>query len=123
MNTKNLYALVTASPKSQNAIARDLGMSQQRLNNYINGQREPDFETAIRIAEYFHVSLDYLAGKQISASETESGNPWMERLQTLSPSDLSRFVQVLESLENNPEGTRAALDLALTAAQSVRQAP
>ena len=123
MNTKNLYALVTASPKSQNAIARDLGMSQQRLNNYINGQREPDFETAIRIAEYFHVSLDYLAGKQISASETESGNPWMERLRTLSPSDLSRFVQVLESLENNPEGTRAALDLALTAAQSVRQVP
>lgn len=64
MNTKNLYALVTASPKSQNAIAQDLGLSQQRLNNYVNGQREPDFDTAIKIAEYFHVSLDYLAGKE-----------------------------------------------------------
>ena len=62
MNTKVLHGLVTASPKSQREIASDLGMSQQRFNNYVNGQREPDFETASRIATYFNVSLAYLLG-------------------------------------------------------------
>ena len=123
MNTKILYELVRASPKNQREIAQDLGMSQQRFNNYVNGQREPDMETASAIADYFHVSLDYLAGKEIPASETESGKAWAERLRALSPSDLSLFVQVLDSLEENPAGTRAALGLALTAAQAVRQSP
>lgn len=64
VNTEILHGLVTASPKSQREIASDLGMSQQRFNNYVNGQREPDFETASRIAAYFNVSLTYLLGEK-----------------------------------------------------------
>ena len=123
MNTQNLYALVRASRKSQNAISKELGITQQCLSNYVHGQREPDFEMAVRLAEYFQVSLEYLAGREPPAVERDADDVrrWTQRLRSLTPSDLSLFVRVLESMEENPKGTRAALDLALTAAKSIPQ--
>lgn len=109
--------------KSQQAFADAFGVAQSTVGNWEAGKREPNFETAIRLAQFFGVSVDsLLLGEKVPASEPESGNPWVERLQELSPSDLFLFGQVLDSLKANPTGTRAALGLALTAAQSVPQA-
>ena len=109
--------------KSQQAFADAFGVAQSTVGNWEAGKREPNFETAIRLAQFFGVSVDsLLLGEKVPASEPESGNPWVERLQELSPSDLFLFSQVLDSLKANPTGTRAALGLALTAAQSVPQA-
>lgn len=60
MNNETLRNLVDKSDKSQKEIAEALGLSQQRFNYYVNGQREPDYDTLIKIADYFEVSLDYL---------------------------------------------------------------
>lgn len=109
--------------KSQQAFADAFGVAQSTVGNWEAGKREPNFETAIRLAQFFGVSVDsLLLGEKVPASEPEGGNPWVERLQELSPSDLFLFGQVLDSLKANPTGTRAALGLALTAAQSVPQA-
>lgn len=109
--------------KSQQAFADAFGVAQSTVGNWEAGKREPNFETAIRLAQFFGVSVDsLLLGENTPASDTESGYPWAERLQELSPSDLFLFHQVLESLKANPAGTRAALGLALQAAQVVPQA-
>lgn len=38
----------------------ELGINQNALSRYETGTREADYKTLILIADYFHVSLDYL---------------------------------------------------------------
>ncbi len=38
----------------------DLNLSQNSISRYETEQREADYETLIKIADYFDVSLDYL---------------------------------------------------------------
>lgn len=45
---------------SQKQLAESLAMSPSALSNYIQGIREPDYNTLIRIANYFDVTTDFL---------------------------------------------------------------
>ena len=47
---------------SQLKLALDLNMNQNTISRYENMEREADYETLIKIADYFNVSLDYLLG-------------------------------------------------------------
>lgn len=48
---------------SQLRLAIELNMNQNTVSRYENGEREADYETLIKIADYFDVSLDYLLGR------------------------------------------------------------
>jgi len=48
---------------NQQKIAMDLQISQASISKYEIGSAEPDINTILRLAEYFHVSTDYLLGK------------------------------------------------------------
>ena len=48
---------------SQLKLALDLNMSQNSISRYETGEREADYETLIKFADYFDVSLDYLLGR------------------------------------------------------------
>lgn len=58
MNT--LKELRTSRKIAQQEIADYLGVSRQCYSNYETGKREPDFETLLKLGEYFEVSVDYL---------------------------------------------------------------
>ena len=45
---------------SQIKLAIDLDLSQNSISRYENGEREADYVTLIKIADYFDVSIDYL---------------------------------------------------------------
>lgn len=45
---------------SQVKLAMDLNLSQNTISRYETNQREADYETLIKIADYFDVSLDHL---------------------------------------------------------------
>ena len=48
---------------SQLKLAMDLNMNQNSISRYENGEREADYSTLIRFADYFDVSIDYLLGR------------------------------------------------------------
>lgn len=48
---------------SQVRLALDLNLSQNSISRYENLEREAGYDTLIMIADYFHVSLDYLLGR------------------------------------------------------------
>lgn len=48
---------------SQLKLAIDLNMNQNTISRYENLEREADYSTLIKIADYFGVSLDYLLGR------------------------------------------------------------
>ena len=47
---------------NQERLAMKLNVSQSTISAYEVGERVPDLETLIAIADFFGVSLDYLAG-------------------------------------------------------------
>ena len=48
---------------SQLKLALDLNMNQNTISRYETGEREADYATLIKIADYFDISLDYLLGR------------------------------------------------------------
>lgn len=48
---------------SQVRLAMELNLSQNSISRYENLEREAGYETLIAMADYFHVSLDYLLGR------------------------------------------------------------
>lgn len=48
---------------SQVKLAIDLNMNQNTISRYENMEREADYETLIKLADYFNVSIDYLLGR------------------------------------------------------------
>ncbi len=58
---------------TQTEMAEKLGVSKSTISMYENGNREPDFETLEKIADFFNVDIDYLLGrteKTITLPET-----------------------------------------------------
>ena len=49
--------------KSQSDIAEILGISRQHYSLYERGERELPMHHFITLADYYNVSLDYLAGR------------------------------------------------------------
>ena len=45
---------------TQQALATELNMNQNTISRYETGEREAGYAELIRIADYFHVSIDYL---------------------------------------------------------------
>lgn len=45
---------------SQLKLAMDLNMNQNSISRYESGEREADYATLIKLADYFNVSIDYL---------------------------------------------------------------
>jgi transcriptional regulator with XRE-family HTH domain len=49
---------------TQEDFANILGVSRPAITKYETGEREPDYQTLIKISDYFGVSLDYLFGRK-----------------------------------------------------------
>ncbi len=48
---------------SQLKLAIDLDMNQNSISRYENCEREADYATLIKLADYFDVSIDYLLNR------------------------------------------------------------
>ena len=51
---------------TQTQIANYIQTSQQTYSDYENGKTQPTIETLIKLADFYHVSLDELVGRPTS---------------------------------------------------------
>lgn len=58
----NLKDIRQQTGKTQEIVAKDLGMKKQTYQNYELEKREPGIDTLIKIADYFRVSVDDIIG-------------------------------------------------------------
>ena len=56
---------------SQAELANVLFVSSGTISNYENGVHMPDVEKLVELADYFHVSTDYLLGRSSSRLTTD----------------------------------------------------
>lgn len=59
---ENLRSLVQSRGKLMKEVAYDINIAPASLSRYLSGQRDPDLEYVVRMAEYFGVSIDWLLG-------------------------------------------------------------
>ena len=52
-----------AKKLTQIELAKNLQVSNTTVSNWETGSRQPDFDSLVKIADYFDVSLDYLFGR------------------------------------------------------------
>lgn len=62
-NYQRIRDLRENNDRTQSEIAEVLHLQREVYRRYETGQREIPFNIAIMIAEYYNISLDYLAGR------------------------------------------------------------
>lgn len=80
MINKRLIQLRKNKKLSQQELSKRLGIARSTLAGYENASREPDIETLEKIANFFDVSLDYLAGRtdEIGSTDDSRSQAWRE---------------------------------------------
>jgi transcriptional regulator with XRE-family HTH domain len=48
---------------SKNKLSVQTGISSGLIGDWVAGRKEPSLKNAVKIADYFNVSLDYLVGR------------------------------------------------------------
>ena len=89
--------------KTQQEVAAFLGTTAQYYGKYEKGERELPFSRAIELAEYYGVSLDYLAGRtkyQQSQTLAEDEQALLHRFRGLTERDKGKVEYLLELLYN-----------------------
>ena len=61
--SERLTQLRKSKGVSQSPLAKEIGVSPRTYQDYEYGEREPQVTIFSRIADFFNVSLDYLAGR------------------------------------------------------------
>lgn len=86
---KNLKRLRAGKGVPQQVVADYLGITRQAYSNYESGNRDPDHETLLKLAEYFDTTVDFI----LRGENTKDGK--------LSRNDVGENVDsLLEDLEN-----------------------
>ncbi|MBQ8515561.1 MAG: helix-turn-helix transcriptional regulator [Ruminococcus sp.] len=95
--------------KTQSDIAEYLGTTAQYYGKYEKGERELPFLRAIQLAEYYDVSLDYIAGRTnlLRSRKAPSLSPdeeaLLQKYAALTERSKGRLEQFLDQLAQQEE--------------------
>lgn len=56
---------------SREDLAGKIGVSYSAIAKYETGKREPDYDTLVKLSDFFNVTVDYLLGKSRNPNLTE----------------------------------------------------
>lgn len=104
----NLKEIRQKANLTQNDIAKLVGTSQKSISNYEKGLTDPDIPTLIKLADYFHTTIDSLVGHNVPylldrGLLTEQQNYIIDKIKNLSPQECERVEAFITGLE---EGKR-----------------
>lgn len=97
--SERLRALREHLKKTQNAVAKDIGIATTTYSMYEQGKREPDFEMLCKLAHYYNVSTDYLLGKRDSVKEVrELSEIVLREFEKMSEEDKQFVIRLLQKI-------------------------
>lgn len=89
---ERLEDLIKLNKTTATALAKDTGLSQSAISDYLNKDRAPDCATIYALARHFHVSADYLLGLEpIPATDLTTKD--IHRKTGLSEENISRLLK------------------------------
>jgi len=78
-------------------LAERLGVKKQSISNWENDNIMPSIEMLIRIADFFHVSTDYLLGRDVQDPEAVQ----MLDITGLTPNQIEHIKLIVDDLRQN----------------------
>ena len=83
---------------SMKELGKKIGVAESTISQYETGKREPDFETLLKLGEFFNVSVDYLLRGEQYHEKTPALTAKDER-------DISKKLEeALSQFESSQEG-------------------
>lgn len=92
----NLKLLREKKGVSQQAVADYLEITRQAYSNYENGKRQADYETLLKLGEFFNVSIDYLLNKEKEPLKNERLS--IDNISSEIPYSSARYVPILGTI-------------------------
>ncbi|PFE50772.1 transcriptional regulator [Bacillus cereus] len=91
----------------QEDMAKQLGIARTTYAMYEQGNREPDYNTLIKLATFFEVSIDYLLGttelRQVTNIQDPELYQWFEDIKNTTPQkreELKKFWEFIIQRED-----------------------
>ena len=95
------YALCKARGMSVNAVAKVLGIPSSSVTNWKHGHR-PRIDSLQKIADYFHVSMDFLTNDESKDAGAEA-SAMLDIYLKLSPDRQRLLVEIAEAMRKQEE--------------------
>lgn len=102
-STERLNELFAADAKNDTAIAKELNVSKQTISAWRNGTRSPKKTMIVKIAEMYHVRIEWLmgfdvdrdpnSGRSLSIPNWETFN---RILLAMTPEDYDTVMEIIE---------------------------
>lgn len=100
----NLDKILKKYKISQTQLARNLNITQQTVNSYALNKSEPNIDTLCKIADYFHISLDELVGRDTRLINTAClDNKTQEVINTvlnMSPEEVEKLLNIIKIVKS-----------------------
>lgn len=84
---------------SMKELGEIIGVAESTVSQYETGKREPDFETLLKLGEYFNVTVDYLL-----RGDSPSSNTTAPTLTKKDERDIAKTLASLKETLENEEG-------------------
>ena len=91
--SETLRRLIEDSNTSQKQLALEIKVSPSALANYVQGSRNPDYDTLMSIAKYFNVTTDYLLGFQLDKADERQEAMLLQIFRSLAPDQQETFIE------------------------------
>ena len=82
---------------NQVQLAEKLGVKKQSISNWENDNIMPSVDMLVKIADFFHVSTDYLLGREMQ----EANVPQMLDVTGLTPRQIEHIKFIVDDLRQN----------------------
>lgn len=67
-STEKILSLIKERKITKARLERECGLSNGTIHNWETGRNNPSYGAIVKIADYFHISREYLLGKDISTT-------------------------------------------------------
>ncbi|MDF2924918.1 MAG: transcriptional regulator, family [Paenibacillaceae bacterium] len=93
---------------TQEDLAAKIGISRASLSHYEKSRREPDYHTLSRLADFFHVTVDYLLGRteHLSAAASPGVRDFSESLELSDEQLLDKFALTIDGRKLTAEESK-----------------
>jgi len=93
---------------TQEELSKKLGITRASLSHYENNRREPDYNTIVKIANLFNVTIDYLVGRTNDPHGIldEEVREFVDSLELSDGGILDKFAFTIDGKKLTPEEAR-----------------
>jgi transcriptional regulator with XRE-family HTH domain len=93
---------------TQEDLSNKLGITRASLSHYENNRREPDYNTIVKIANFFKVSTDYLMGRtdEHQTMLNEEVREFVESLELSDSNIMEKFALTIDGKKLSPEESK-----------------